>query len=259
MALTINPLITGRLLLDKGAMTYFVDYGQPLWVPIVMWHIKAGDKNILVDSSASNDILAKHWPMGSADIVSFEEALGTVGITPDDVDIILQTHLHFDHCGNNAKCKKAEHIVQADELEFARNPHPLFGGNYAGYLLEGVEFTTIKGDKEIVPGVSVVRTPGHTPGCQAVMVDTEAGKAAISGFCCTDEAFNPPEAYKGWWPVITPGIHVDACAAFDSVLKVKELADITIGMHEINYAKLKSIPGDGSSTAMARWWEENAG
>jgi glyoxylase-like metal-dependent hydrolase (beta-lactamase superfamily II) len=55
----------------------------------------------------------------------FETALESVGITPEDVDLVIQTHLHNDHCENTYKCKNARVIVQRAEYEFARNPHPL--------------------------------------------------------------------------------------------------------------------------------------
>jgi glyoxylase-like metal-dependent hydrolase (beta-lactamase superfamily II) len=94
----------------------------------------------------------------------------------------------------------------------------------------------IDGDKEITPGVSVLLTPGHSPGCQSVMVETEEGKAIITGFCCIREHFEPPEGMHSP-DVLIPGVNVNSLQAYDSVIRVKELADIVIPVHERDIAE----------------------
>ncbi len=90
--------------------------------------------------------------------------------------------------------------------------------------------------------------PGHTPGCQAVIVDTTAGKAVISGFCSIMENFFPPEDVKttvtpfATYPVIAPGIHTDLLEAYESVLRIKQIADIIIPMHDPDMAERDRIP-----------------
>ncbi|HDZ23929.1 MAG TPA: MBL fold metallo-hydrolase, partial [Desulfobacteraceae bacterium] len=86
------------------------------------------------------------------------------------------THLHFDHCGNTPKCENAEVIVQAAELEFARRPHPLFYGSYPTSILPRIRFREVSGDVEVASGIRVVQVPGHTPGAQAVSIETRKGQ-----------------------------------------------------------------------------------
>jgi len=254
-AYEIIPLIVGRIFADKGMMTYFLNYGQPIALPVVFWYIKGGDKKILVDSGATSEIMNKIWHGGSEDIRTFEDALRFVDLMPDDIDIIIQTHLHFDHCANSSKCKNAKIVVQEEELRFAYQPHPLIAAMYSKELFQDLKFVTVKGDAEILPGIKVVHVPGHAPGSQAVSVDTAKGKAVISGFCCTSDVFDVPKEMKVNWPVITPGIHCDALKAFDSAMKVKGIADILIPQHEIKMAGLKSIPGDGTKNDESKHWE----
>jgi len=80
-------------------------------------------------------------------------------------------------------------------------------------------------------------TPGHSPGGQSVAIETEKGTAVITGFCCINQNF-----VEGGWPVAVPGVHTNATQAYDSMLKVKEIADIIIPVHESTFAKKEMIP-----------------
>jgi glyoxylase-like metal-dependent hydrolase (beta-lactamase superfamily II) len=113
--------------------------------------------------------------------------LGALGIKPEDIDVIVFTHLHWDHCANLKRFTKAQYIVHEVELEFARNPIPPYYRSYeapiTGYEAPfwGVSFKTIKNDYEVIPGVVVIPTPGHSPGHQSVVVQTRSGKVIAAG------------------------------------------------------------------------------
>jgi len=179
---------------------------------------------------------------------SFEEALAKVDCLPYDIDIVIQTHLHMDHIYNTSKCKNAVIYVQEKELNFALDPHPIFEIVYPGEVIKKLNFEVIKGDQTILPGIAVMLVPGHTPGGQAVVVDTAKGKAVISGFCSIMENFDPPEDVKtkvspfASYPVIAPGIHTDLFQAYESVLRVKQAADIIIPLHDPDTAERDHIP-----------------
>ena len=115
-------------------------------------------------------------------------------------------------------------------------------------MIRDLDFEVIDGDQTIVPGISVMLTPGHSPGGQSVVIETAQGKAIITGFCCIMDNFTPPEDITvsvspfSTYPVITPGIHSDPFQAYDSTLKVKELADIIIPLHDPELAIRDQIP-----------------
>ena len=175
-------------------------------------------------------------------IMSFDEALAKVGLKPEDIDIVIQTHLDWDHCANTQRCKNAKVLVQEDELRFALAPHPLTGLSYKKDLLIGVNFQLINGYYEVAPGIELIPAPGHSAGTQAVSVQTEKGKAIISGFCSVRENFYPPENVRRLMPVIPPGTHIDIIKAFESTLRIKGMADILIPMHDPTFADVDSIP-----------------
>ena len=243
MPYSIKPLLLGKHLAAKGTFTYLVDWEKQIWVANAFWYIKAGNKNILVDTGVSQSDIQKYLHGQPYEhIRSFIEALSLAGITAEDVDIVIQTHLHFYHCGHTALCKKAKVIVQEAELKFAYSPHALFSGSYNTGFLKGLRLQAVTGDCQILPGINVILVPGHSPGTQAVAVETKDGIAIISGFCSIKENFSPPEKIRTRWPVLAPGVSVNSLQAFDSALKIKGLADIIIPNHDLETAQREEIP-----------------
>jgi N-acyl homoserine lactone hydrolase len=243
MELTIRPLLLGEMRMNLSLMTYMMNFHKEIWVPIVCWYLRVEDKHVLVDTGAPAEIIRKYWYGEYKEVKTFADALSTVSVSPPEIDIVIQTHLHFDHCGNTSECRNAEVMVQTDELKFARNPHPLFLGSYLrGEALDGVHFREVEGDTELLPGVKVVKAPGHSPGTQAVAIETAAGLAVLSGFCAVADNFSPPEKMRKVWPVLTPGVHTDSLAAFASAIRVREIADVIIPIHDMEYASKHQIP-----------------
>lgn len=103
-------------------------------------------------------------------------ALGAAGSSPEDVTVVVNCHLHFDHCGGNPQLAGRPVVVQAIELELARGPD---------YTLPelvdtpDLRYTVVEGDAEVLPGVSVVPTPGHTAGHQSVVVRRTDGTVVV--------------------------------------------------------------------------------
>lgn len=233
---TIRPLAVGFNETDQGIMTYQRFYGKRIILPIYSFAILGGDKKILVDTGLEDFVV----PPDLEDrigfpVLSFEEALETIGWTPEDVDIIIHTHLHNDHCENDALCPNAEVYVQKAELDFCNDPHPI-DHRYYPDVLEDVNIKTVEGDATIVDGIHVMFSPGHTPGGQSVVVETEKGKAIITGLCCNAENFPPGGG------IICPGVHLDAIQAYESMKRIREAADIIIPIHDLEVGKKKSIP-----------------
>jgi glyoxylase-like metal-dependent hydrolase (beta-lactamase superfamily II) len=233
---TIHPLVVGANETDQGVMTYLRDYGKRIWLPIYVFCVKGGDENILVDTGLEQFVVPDD--LGATygfDILEFEDALDTVGLEPDDIDVIIHTHLHNDHCENDYKCKNARVYVQKAEMDFFRDPHPI-DHRYYPDVLDGVEVVEVEGDVNILDGIDVVFSPGHTVGAQSVLINTSQGKAVITGFCCNDKNF--PET----GPAIAPGVHINVMDAYDSIQKIKDVGDILIPLHDLSIGKMKSIP-----------------
>jgi len=120
-------------------------------------------------------------------------------------------------------------------MSFARNPHPFFAGKYHQELYEGLDWEEVRGDKEIIPGVEVIFSPGHTAGGQSIVVTTEQGKAVIPGLCSIDETYDTDA-------VVIPGMHFDVFKAYDSVVRIREIADIVLPTHSQRLLGTESFP-----------------
>ena len=162
-----------------------------------MCHIERGEKKILVDTAIEAASYREYHP-GFMDfpfehVQSFNSAVQSVNCTPKDIHIVIQTHLHFDHCMNTTKCINADVYIQKEGLALALDPHPVFSILYRKSLYDDLNLRVVKGDSTLLPGIDLLFVPGHSPGCQAVLVQTSSGKVAISGFCMISENFCPPE------------------------------------------------------------------
>jgi len=233
---TIHPLAVGINETDQGVMTYLRDYGKRIYLPIYAFYLKGGDRNILVDTGLA-DFVA---PPGVEEelgfrILEFKEALATVGLTPEAVDVIIHTHLHNDHCENDHTCTNAEIYVQKTEYEFLLNPHPV-DHRYYPDILDGLNVTQVEGDTDIAEGIQVIFSPGHTVGGQSVAVNTARGRAVITGFCCNAQNF-PAQG-----PAIPPGVHINLAQAYDTIQKIRAMADILIPIHDPAVGRKKRIP-----------------
>lgn len=160
----------------------------------VIKHPRAGA--ILVDTGVGYpEELVKEWRVvnrHAADVLAEHD------LSPADVRIVVNTHLHFDHCGQNAVFKHAPFYVQRAELERARREESVTA---EWFDFAGAKFELLDGDAEVAEGVRVVATPGHTTGHQSVIVEADGGKVVMIG----DAAYTAsiyqagPESDLGAW------------------------------------------------------------
>ena len=100
----------------------------------------------------------------------------------------------------------------------------------------------IDGDAEIENGVSVLSTPGHSPGGQSIKITTRNGNVIISGICGISENFQPPKSISKGKEVIPPGLYTNLFDVFDSLIRIKENSDVVIANHDIRYRQINRIP-----------------
>lgn len=203
----LHVLEAGLQRLDGGAM-----FGV---VPKVLWErripadernriplglrcllVETGDALVLIDTGVGNKEDEKFHSIYGIDNAGsptrLEDAIRDAGFSPDDVDIVIDTHLHFDHAGGNTfrtedgavelAFPRARYVVQRGEWEFAHSNNERVRASYLPDNFDPVEragrFELVEGEREIVPGVRVIPTPGHTPHHQSVLISSE-GESAI--------------------------------------------------------------------------------
>jgi glyoxylase-like metal-dependent hydrolase (beta-lactamase superfamily II) len=105
------------------------------------------------------------------------EALAAVGASTADVSVAANCHLHFDHCGGNPQLGPIPVFVQQAELDVARRTQ-----DYTlPELIEGSRFEPVTGEAELLPGVFLIPTPGHTEGHQSLIVRQADGAVIVAG------------------------------------------------------------------------------
>jgi len=147
--------------------------------------VRSQGKTILIDTGIGNKLsedAARRWGL-ERDAGGLIENLAALGVAPDDVDIVINTHLHADHCAGNTRLidgdaqptfPRAEYWVQ--RMEWAQASHPdartrgtYFEQNFSPLLVSG-QLKLLHGDTRVTEGVHCVVTPGHTRGHQSVLL-----------------------------------------------------------------------------------------
>lgn len=232
-----------RLYTPPGKLIYPPpNIGEPSETYASIWYIDGAEKQILVDAGGTGETLTRRG-LSAVAITSPTDALKKIGIRPDEIDMVICTHLHSDHMECGQLYRNAKFVIQKKELEANSSPHQIEAPRCVPErFLSGLDFIVVDGDVQIINGIDVLFTPGHTRGGQSIMVNTNAGKVVISGLCTTGYNFEPPEPLNKLWPVIPPKIHLDVLEAFDSLVRIKQIADIVVPLHEAAFALGGPIP-----------------
>jgi glyoxylase-like metal-dependent hydrolase (beta-lactamase superfamily II) len=152
----------------------------------------AGHKRIVIETGAGDKWTPKLRDIYNLDGPRLLDQLLHYGLHPQDIDVVINTHLHFDHCGGNTRVEKdkvlatfphARYIVQRGEFEHALNPTErdrasYFDDNYVP-LQQAGKLSLLEADRAIAPGVELIRVPGHTANMQCVKL-SGGGKSAFA-------------------------------------------------------------------------------
>lgn len=242
----VTPLVLGEFTsFEKSRFTYDRNWGTIIQAPILAYLVQNGDRNILVDTGCSSSYYALNYyePLTKPPEQEADHALKALGLEAGDIDTVIWTHLHWDHSQNAELFKNAEFIVQKKEIEFAVNPLP---SQRRGYELGGggqkPEWTNvldrikvIDGDQEIVKGLNVIVTPGHTPGFQSVVVSGNNGQYVIvSDTLPLKENWNSdPNKY------MASGIHVNLFDSYSTQQKLLPYSKESTFLYAHDYCVLE--------------------
>jgi glyoxylase-like metal-dependent hydrolase (beta-lactamase superfamily II) len=220
---TIHALDAGRLWLDGGAMFGVVP--KPLWqkripaddrnrIPLQMrcLLVETKDALVLIDNGVGNkedakflDIYGISNTSASGGTTRLEDALAAVGYKPSDIDIMIDTHLHFDHAGGNTvhdaegvirlAFPNARYIANRGEFEYAHWRNERVQASYmpANFdpVLEAGRLELVDYNHVVMPGISMVHTPGHTPHHHSIIIESAGEAACFLADLCPTSAHLP--------------------------------------------------------------------
>ena len=240
----IKPLKQAEISAPLGVTVMLGDMTKFMTAPVYVWYIEGGDTKILVDAGIEEPTngFVHGFPVSGGGESGLRKALEEVDVKPDEIDVLILTHLHFDHVACATLFHNARIYVQKKEWKSAFDPPMHYRLTYDPKLfqpLENMDLCLVNGDKEIAEGVKLVFLPGHTKGLQGVAVETEKGTYLIAGdHFYTYLNLNPPKQQveivdlKGNRVSIQPmqlpfaplGLHVDLTEWYDSCFKALSVA-----------------------------------
>jgi len=213
----IYPLHLGTITRPKSQLVATDKSGLVIDIPILAWYVTDGEHKILIDTGGTPPDGVHFMPYVRPEEQSLEASLNRLGVATDEIDTVILTHLHWDHGGCMTIFPKAKFYVQRSELHYAIDPLPTQKGNYDLRRVFAVDYEILDGDCEVLDGISVVLSPGHSNGHQCVIVNTEAGPYLVLG-----DMVNLLEAWEAD-PPIANGYHVSLLDYHNSFKKLKKL------------------------------------
>jgi glyoxylase-like metal-dependent hydrolase (beta-lactamase superfamily II) len=235
----VHVLTCGYETGDKGSLTLLKDCGKIVDIPYHSYLIEDPEFAILVDTGSSVRWRELH-PKELTDVCPIyiqpkehlDRMLESVGFSTSDVDYVINTHLHYDHCGNNEMFPKAEFFVNETELAHALAPGWWESLCYvrAVFDIPGLTYSPVTGDFQVKHGVTIIATPGHTEGHQSVVVQLEkTGTLVLAG-----DAIYSRENLED--PVL-PGLYVNAKSCACSMNRLKHLVDLEHGSMLLSHSQ----------------------
>ncbi|OGK84259.1 MAG: hypothetical protein A2X51_08705 [Candidatus Rokubacteria bacterium GWC2_70_24] len=224
----LYALQNGFMGFERSGLFYGELSGERVQIPVTCYLIRTSDATILFDTGLSpraipglrrTDPLARFT---EEDLLVHR--LDSLGLEPASVDLVVLSHLHYDHAGGAALFQDSELIVQQDEYSYAHYPASFFASFYyrKNYDLPGYRWRLVDGDAELVPGITALRSDGHTPGHQSLLVELpQTGPVILAGDCCYWQQSIDHET--------PPGVVWDPTRAMHSIKRLKTIARLMGG------------------------------
>ena len=187
----LYALQSGFMGAPRSLLFYGEFAGERAQIPITCYLVRTGDALLLFDTGLSPralpGLLRTDPDARFTDEDLLVNRLGVLGVAPADIDLVVLSHLHYDHAGGAHLFPKAELVAQKDEYSYAHYPASFFEPFYyrKNFDLPGYRWRLLDGDTELAPGLTALRTDGHTPGHQSLLVQLpRTGPVILTGDAC---------------------------------------------------------------------------
>ena len=175
---TITPIHLGTITRKKSNMLYGCGDDTLSDFPLIAYYLNGFGHSLLIDTGGSAPDGVKWMPYVQTPEQTLDRALRKIGVEPETIDGVIYTHLHWDHAGGGALLPWAAHYVQRAEYDFiSETDRP----GYERDLILKSTYVKLDGDCDLLPGISVLLTPGHSVGSQCVIVQTASGPVVLAG------------------------------------------------------------------------------
>lgn len=230
MTFTVTALRLGSIEVDRSGIVWGSPPGTPMTIPVWGAAIEGNGHRVVVDTGFADPIAwSRYNRCHQSPDETMPAALASLGWTPRSVDIVINTHLHYDHSENNPLFNRARFLVSQAEWEHAHAPVPSqrwsYASEWSGPTAEYLDYTLVAVDHyDVLAGLRLIQTPGHTPGHQSVLVDTAEGSLCIAGdAACVVENFSE---------LSSTGVTVDPALSVASIGKIARLSQRVLMNHD---------------------------
>jgi len=181
--------------------TTTIQAGGSLYGMVVCYLIQTSDgQNILIDSGIPADYQPPPGVPPHTHETDVVRHLADLGLRPDDIDLLICTHFDTDHAGYHDAFTHAELIVQRTHYDLARSGHARFAPARAHWDHPALRYRLIDGDMELLPGLMLLETSGHTEGHQSVLVRLpQTGPVLLASDAVVLERLFTPDRHA--WPL----------------------------------------------------------
>ena len=180
------------------------------------------------------------------------------GLETDDIDIVILTHMHWDHCQNTDLFTNARVLVNPTEIDYARSPNKWDLAVAAGMadMMRNMKVESVSEGDTIVEGVSIIETPGHTKGHMSILVEINGENVIIAGDALPESgSIARGLPYNVFWDVSDAHESVEKMVAASNVFYPGHDRPFRVEGDEINYLEgpehiqvLSSTDGGGSAS-----------
>jgi N-acyl homoserine lactone hydrolase len=236
---SVVPVKVGEIKVCKAELTYLVDFEKWFFAPVFVFVIISAaypKKVILVDAGFDSGFKDPGRLKGNKEL--FASSITNV-LNPENVESIVLTHLHNDHSSFLTHFPKARIYIQKSEIAFAYKPDPMQRPYYDSKILDQLaraNYEELNGSFDLEDGITLIPTPGHTPGSQVVLINSDHQSLVITGDTVpmfhnwepSDPKFGTPKEVEK----IPPGIHTSLENWYRSVKVISSHTRTIIPSHD---------------------------
>jgi 4-pyridoxolactonase len=219
-------LDSGTLLLDMSFATWNHNQGVEFRFPVYSLYIDHPDGKVLIDTGFEKEWVERKLPFEKPEQSEDQQIvnqLAKIGVKPEEIDIVVNSHLHFDHCSNNKLFPQATFIFSTSELRHSHVPDPWERLGYDPDLVVMPGMKTVMLDLkdfeyEVLPGITLVETPGHSVGHLSAIIDPGGDhRPMVFPFDVAYTEHNLKDR-------VLMGLHSDPADLLDSMMRIENIA-----------------------------------
>ena len=218
----IYLLDLGSLVIDRSDVLWHIDVGTAVRFPVYGVYIDHPEGKFIFDTGYDLEHVKKVLPFELPEQTpaqTLPEQLKLCGTTPEEINFVINSHLHFDHVGGNRFLKNATTLVSKWELRSCKVPEPFerLGYSDLSFDIPGMKYEFIEGDVDLAKGLSLFQTVGHTIGHYSMLAEPEGRRPMIFA---GDAAYT----YETLDRMIIGGFHLDPVASVSALRRIKATA-----------------------------------